>query len=145
MNPVLLGLAERYFLQKLVSGDFPFSRQSRAASWLRLLAGVLSVIGTGFLIVALYYWLDANYTPDMAALIAAGSVFAVALLASGIAGLIVMERKSKMRAMKEEVKKNLAAVFETLDDELGQPVRDNPAASVLLSALAGYAVTERII
>jgi len=145
MNPVLLGMAERYFLQKLVSGDFPFTRTSRTASWLRLMSGILAIIGTGFLIVAMYYWLDANYSPDVAALIAAGAIFAVALLSAGIAGLIIIERRSRMQRMKEEVKKNLAAVFETIDDELGQPVRENPVASVLLASLAGFAVADRVI
>ena len=144
MNPVLLSLAERYFLQKLVSGDFPFSRTSRTASWLRLAAGLLGMVGTGFLVVAMYYWLDAHYTPEVAALIAAASVFALALLAAGIAGLIAIERRSRLMAMKAEVKKNLAAVFETLDTELGQPVRENPALSVGLAALAGYVLADRV-
>jgi len=145
MNPVLLGLAERYFLQKIVSGDFPFTRYSRAASYLRLFAGVLAVIGTCFLVAAMYYWLKNNYAPDVAALIAAASIFAVALLSAGIAGLIVIERRSRMARIKEEVKKNLAAVFETLDDELGKPVRDNPGASVALAALAGFVAADRLI
>jgi len=144
MNPVLLGLAERYFLGKLMSGDFPFTRTSRTASWLRTAAGLLGIVGTGFLIVAMYYWLDAHYAPDMAALIAAASVFALALLAAGVAGLMAIERRSRLMAVKAEVKKNLAVVFETLDTELGQPVRENPALSVALAALAGYMVTDRI-
>ncbi|HEY8962854.1 MAG TPA: hypothetical protein VIN59_00170 [Alphaproteobacteria bacterium] len=109
------------------------------------MSGILAIIGTGFLIVAMYYWLDANYSPDVAALIAAGAIFAVALLSAGIAGLIIIERRSRMQRMKEEVKKNLAAVFETIDDELGQPVRENPVASVLLASLAGFAVADRVI
>lgn len=145
MNPVLLGLAERYFLQKLASGGFPFTRQSKTASWLRTMAGILSVVGTGFLVMAMYYWLDANYTPEVAALIAAASLFSVALLSAGIAGIIIAERRSRMMAMKEEVKKNLHAIFETLDEELGHPVRQNPVASVLLASLAGYAVADRVI
>jgi len=145
MNPVLLGLAEQYFLRKIVSGDFPFGRTSHAASWLRVFAGILSVVGTGFLVAAMYYWLKDNYSPDVAALIAAASIFAVALLSAGIAGLIVAERRSRMAKMKDEVKKNLAAVFETLDDELGQPVRNNPGASVALAALAGFITADRLI
>jgi len=145
MNPILLGLAEQYLLKKLVSGDFPFARQSRTASWLRMLAGVLGVIGTGFLIVAMYYWLDQHYTPDVAALIAAASIFAIALMSAGIAGLIIVERKSRMRALKEDVQKNLQAVFETLDNELGAPVRNNPAASMALASLAGFIVADRVI
>ena len=145
MNPVLLGLAEQYLLKKLVSGDFPFARQSRTASWLRMLAGVLGVIGTGFLIVAMYYWLDQHYAPDVAALIAGASIFAVALLSAGVAGLIIVERRSRLRAIKEDVQKNLQAVFETLDAELGQPVRDHPGASVALATLAGFVVADRFI
>jgi len=145
MAPVIAAAVERYVLQSLLSGDFPFNRTSRTASMLRMAAALLIAIGTGFLIYAMHLWLQANYTPDMAALISAGTVFALAALAGCISWLIVAERRSRLAAMKEDVKRNLHAVFETLDDELGQPIRDNPIASLVLACVTGYAVADRVI
>ena len=142
----LASIAQGLILERLLSDGLPFTpKKSRVASRLLILSSVLGLVSLGFLIVAMNEYLKTQYPPEMAALLTAGGVFALSLMTGLIAAAINQYQRHRTDVFKNDVKRMVKSTIATLDNELGDTVRDNPLLSVLVSAAAGLKVGDKIL
>lgn len=141
----LKAIAETVVLDQILTRGFPVSQKSKATLGLQALAGLLIIVALGFLIAALHAWLITAYTPDIASLITAGAVFALALVAALAAYVIAHQRQARMAVFKHDMKNNIQTVIDAFDSELGEHVRANPATAVALAGLAGFILADRVL
>jgi hypothetical protein len=143
--PKLLAIAETLLLDRVLSQGWPVSNKSKAGFALILLSALLGAVATGLLIVALHAWLGTQFTPDLAALITAGVVFALSIIAALTAAGIMHKRTLHMQSMKNDLKGNLQTILASFDDELGDHVRENPAMALALATVAGFILADRVL
>jgi len=146
----LLAIAEAVAFEKLVSGGLAMAtNKSKAGFGLCAVSGLLGFTAVGFLIAAFYAWALAAYRPDIAALMTAALVAAFALVAAVGAYAInhkrEIKRKLRQETFKNDLLSNIKAVVATVDDELGDQIRENPTTAVLLAGLAGYIAADKIL
>lgn len=118
-------------------------RTSRVDEALTVLAILLCASGVILSILGLERLLETHYSPDVAAFLAAAAAFTVALLAALAQRLKNSFRRHAIRNTGNEIEKNLRGIFETLEEGIHEPIRDNPKMAVLIAALAGFAATQR--
>lgn len=118
-------------------------RTSRVDEALTVLATLLCAGGVILSILGLEQFLETHYSPDVAAFLAAATAFTVALLVALTQRLKKSFRRHAIRKAGNEIEKNLSRFFETLEEGIHEPIRDNPKMAVLIAALAGFAATQR--
>jgi hypothetical protein len=143
--PKLMAIAETLVLEQILARSLPVSKKSRAGLALFAFSALLLIVATGFLIAAFHSWVVAQFAPDIAALITAGVVFALAIIAALTAYGVMHQRELRMAAVKHDLKSNLQDVFAAFDDELGDKVRENPVTAVALAGLAGFILADRVL
>lgn len=139
----LKAIAETVLLEQVLSHALP--KKSKAGLGLQLLAGVLVIVALGFLIAALHAWLVAQYTPDVAALITAGAIFALAMVAALAAYGVAHQRRLRVAMFKHDMKNNIQNVIDTFDEELGEHVRENPVTALAVAGIAGFILADRVL
>ncbi|MDI1229499.1 MAG: hypothetical protein PSY14_17620 [bacterium] len=117
----------------------------KAEICLLAVAGILSVIGTVFLFMALHAYALVYYVPWVAATITGAGALIVGLTCAVIAGGMeeVRQRDGK-RIDAEDPTKALLAAIEHATQGLEKPIHDNPRTSVLLASLAGYVAGNKL-
>lgn len=141
----LKAIAESVLLEQVLTRAIPMTQKSKAGLGLQLLAGMLVIVALGFLIAAFHAWLSAQYTSDVASLITAGAIFALAMISSLAAYGVAHKRRIRMALFKHEMKNNIQTVIDTFDDELGEHVRDNPVAALAIAGVAGFLLADRVL
>ena len=78
----LKAIAESMLIEHIVGRGIHVSQKSKACIALQALAALLLVVALGFLIAAFHAFVAARFAADAAALITAGAVFALAIVAA---------------------------------------------------------------
>lgn len=141
----LLPVAEHLLMMGVLGGQVQPRKVDRAQQIIFGFAGVLTLVALLYLIVAVSYWLRAQYTPDVAALATAGIILCFALLVTAAGYAYAVIRKSKIDAVADEMKNKVMHVLETMSEEMEDPIRNYPKSSVAIATLAGYMVGNRLI
>lgn len=117
----------------------------KAEICLLAVTGILSVIGTVFLFMALHSYALAYFVPWVAATITGATALIVGLTCAVIAGGMeeVRQREAK-RIDADDPAKQLLAAIDHATQGLEQPIHDNPRTSVLLASLAGYVAGNKL-
>jgi hypothetical protein len=145
--PKFLAIAEAMLLEKVMKGAWAVSQKGQAGTMLMAAAGLLSLVAGGFFIVAFHAWAHIQYPdrPDLAALATAGAILAVSVVLAAIAYGVAHRRELRRQSLKTEIQHNVEAAIATLDDELGDHIRENPATAVLLAGLAGFILADKVV
>jgi hypothetical protein len=116
-------------------------RKSRMDEVLTVLSILLCGAGIFLCILGLVRFLETLYRPDMAAILTAAAVFAVALL-------VVLAKKIKnaygrhsLRNTGSDIEKSFRGMIEPVLQEINEPIRDNPKMAMLIAAIAGFVAT----
>lgn len=142
----LLATAEIMLIDRVLGNDVPFTGKSKAGLSLYALAGTLFVTSLGFFIVAAYLWIENNYfPPEKAAAMAGGLILALSCLCAGAAYLILQYKRSRARKLKAELTQTLHTLADIAEEELSQPIKDNPKTSVLIASLAGFIAGDKFL
>jgi len=141
----LLATAEGLLIDRILCNDAPFTGKSKTGLGLFALAGVLLTIALGFFIYAAYLWLVSNYPPEIAAAAAGGLTLGVAALCALGAYGFLQYKRSRLKKLKNEIADTMQNALEFADEELAQPVKDNPKTAVLIASLAGFIAGEKFI
>ncbi|MBI1326175.1 MAG: hypothetical protein GC136_00860 [Alphaproteobacteria bacterium] len=141
----LITLAEQFVISKLAQETAPVAPNMGASQIIIVLAGFLGAVGIGFFILASYLWLNANYSPQMAAAL-------TGLVSVGIAGLLalgalaVMQYKVRMlKRMKNDINETIDIALKSLNHLLEEPTTQNPKTSALVASLAGFVTADKIL
>jgi hypothetical protein len=104
----------------------------------------LFCLGSGFLIYAAYLWLQSNYSPEMASLLTGTVSLLLAAIFVTAASIAQSYRRFRLKKMRQEIGATLHAALEMLEDELSDPVRNNPKTAVLMASVAGFLTGEAL-
>lgn len=141
----LLATAENLLIDRILSDDSPFSGKSKARLGLSTLAGLLLAVALGFFIYASYIWMTSNYPPETAAIMAGGLTLLTSCICSLSAYAIAHYKRTRIKQMKQDMTKTMQNALEMADDELSQPIKDNPKTAILIASLAGFIAGEKLI
>lgn len=145
MMPGLIHLAEAYLVERALTDGWLFPRKNKTAMLLLAIASVLAITAAGFMIAGLHAYLSTQYTADLANLFTAGGILVLAAITALIGMGFARKRQIKKEMIKHDLKRDLQNIIAAVDDELGDQVRDNPAAAVGLAALAGFILADRVL
>lgn len=142
----LLGhTAQKILAEQLLSHQPLLGGRSKTRLGLFALASFMGVVACGFFIAAAYLWLSAHFPPVTAFTYAGLTALAMATLALLAAYLYKLYRLKRMKAMKDLIAAQLQDAATYADNELSQPVRDNPMTAVVIASLAGFIAGERLL
>jgi hypothetical protein len=133
--------AESILAVALIGKGLLSRRRSRMDEALTVLAILLCTAGVFLTILGLERFFQTLYRPDIAALLTAASVFAVALLATLAKQMKNAYGRNAIKHAGSDIEKSLRGIVETLQQEMNEPIRDNPKMAVLIAAIAGFAAT----
>lgn len=144
MNPALY-LAEQLVIDRLLSDHAPLSHKSKLGLGFMALSVLLVVAGLGFLIFGAYIWLMANFPPETAAFLTGVTCLMTAVLLGLVAVAVLQYKRYRMRKFKKDIMETISSAMALLDEEIGEPIRDNPLSAVMISAVVGYLVSKNFI
>ena len=144
---ILLKLAEFAFVQKIIGPYAPLNTLGKAKMFLALFIILFSLIGLTFTLVGYYFWLH-TVVPQPEALMLFGATMII-LTVLMICGLMYVQsvRDKRKKEMFDKVKAEITEALLLIDQKFQEhnPVQEHPAASIITSAICGYAVGERAV
>jgi Na+/melibiose symporter-like transporter len=141
----LAALPEKLLMERILHGNSAWAERSRLELSLIAASGFLLLLGAGFLIFAMHLWFQKTYPPETAAAFTGVALLAVALVTLLVSLRIVRWRRDRLKELKQEVHDTLQSTFQFLEDELEEPVQNNPITAVVLASLAGYVAGEKYL
>lgn len=136
---------EQILIDRVLSNKASFTGRSKAGFGLLAFSGLLLCLGLGFLLGAAYLWFDKNYTPEVAAAMTGILSMLLALLGAAGAYFFAYFRRRRIQTLKSEIAETVQTALEYADEELGEPVRENPKTAVMIASLAGFVAGERFL
>ena len=109
-----------------------------------LLCGVFICVGLGLITYGTYLSLLSQYSPQASISMTGILSLVFAMLIAGL--LYATEKYRYLKAQKEKLKflENFKEALSLLDEEIGDPIRNHPKVSVLIAALSGFLLEDRI-
>jgi len=141
----LIGIAEQMIIDRLVSGHAPLTGRSKAVMALYGFAGFLLALAFGYAVYAFNLSMTGIYTPELAALMTAGLCLGLAILAVLSAILVTMLRRRKAAQFKRDAFEMAENLIAYVDEELKQPVNDNPKTALAIASIAGLIAGKRFL
>jgi hypothetical protein len=129
---------------QLLPSTQPMLEKRILVQGLSALAIFLVLIGIGFLLYGAHTWLAFHYNPQTVAALTGVLSLLVASLVIAVGFSYLAYRQRYIREMRQSMLQKLEALFESLDSEIGGVIQDHPKTSVLLAALIGFFIEERI-
>ena len=146
MSP-LIPLLEAFLFEKALTSNMLVSNKSKAGIAMLVVAGICVFGALILTIIGVYQFLNVHYAPDVAALAAAGLIFVIAAV-FGLIGMAMLHKKrSRLKAMQEDLTDSAMSWFEDLAEDLHLPeaVRNHPKTSILVSTVIGYIVAKKLL
>ncbi|MAE51103.1 MAG: hypothetical protein CMH27_04775 [Micavibrio sp.] len=141
----VIALLEQYAINRIMGAGSPVSHKSKAGLGLMALAGFLLLLGLGFLTYALNLWLYEMYAPQVATAITGGLCIFASLLIVMIGYLILQFKKMQHQKSQQEAMEMAVALIDYAQEELREPVEQNPKTSLALAATAGFVAGQRYL
>tara|TARA_B100001750_G_scaffold246248_1_gene267969 strand:+ start:2241 stop:2687 length:447 start_codon:yes stop_codon:yes gene_type:complete len=143
----LLKLAEFAVLQRVIGPYAPFNTLGKVKLFLALFIIIFTLTGLTFSLVGYYFWLNAILAQPQALMIFGASlmVLSVLMICGYMYAQIIKERKKAQ--MRNKVKDEITEALLLIDQKFQEhnPVQSHPAASIITSALCGYALGEKAV
>lgn len=140
----MLAFAEGVLLKQLTDSVLPVHPEGRLKSLLFGIASLSILIGTAFLLYACYLFFTSTLAPHLAMASMALASFLVASIYIAVSFAVMAYKQKKLMDVKDQVVDLSETALALLEEELSEPIRDNPKTAVLLSGIAGLLAGERI-
>jgi hypothetical protein len=136
---------EELLMATVLAKKTSLPRKSKTDWALMALSVLLGCAGVFLSILALERFFEERYPLDVASLLSAVIVLAVAA-SIALATQHCRHRKPPVsNTNQQELESSLHALLESICVELESPVRENPKTAVLLAAIAGFVTAQRKI
>ena len=129
---------EQILMGYLASGKISLSGQSKGLVSLFILSGVTALAGFVFLGWGSFIWLEKYYSTDIALLAIGGATLLFSLLTAMSGWAVIKYRQYQFQKIKSDLADIFHEAWELADQELREPVNDNPKTAVLLASVAGF-------
>lgn len=113
-------------------------RFSAAVAGLWAGAFIVFMAAFGFAAFAFYLFLAQTMTPLAATSVVSAALFGVVIIMVLIANYALNRQRSLQRETDEELQKIIALLAQQGYEEIREPIQENPALAVGVSALAGF-------
>ncbi len=137
-------VAEQLLISRLLSDGFSPSGKTKAGMSFLTLSGLLLLVALGFFVYAAHIWFIKNYAPEIAFSMTGGVILFFSLICALAAYIVREYKKLKVEKIKSTLIHKMEDIFEVANDEIGEPIQENPKTSVLIASLAGFAAGERL-
>ena len=141
----LLKLAEFAVLQRVIGPYAPFNSLGKVKILLALFIVIFSLVGLVFTLVGYYQWLHLVLADPHALMVFGFTLLILSVLM--IFGFMYAQsvKEKKQREVREKVKNEITDVLMLIEQKFQEnnPVKSHPAASIITSALCGYALGEK--
>lgn len=141
----LLKTAEHMIIDRALNSETLFSSNHKTGLSLLASAGLMLAVALGFFIYAGYLWLNATYDPQTATMLAGLMALALAVLCALGAYGVTRYKRWRVERFKNEIADTMHMALEMADEELAEPVRDNPKTALLIASLAGFIAGEKML
>ncbi len=131
-------LIERVFMDKLVGAPSPFSGLQNLKKFLCVLSLSFLIFALILLIYGAHIWLSVRYSEDMAAILTGTISLALSMSIASIFLAVLYYQKTHFRKLHEEISDKIKSSLSTLENELGDPIRENPKTAVILASFLGF-------
>jgi predicted membrane protein len=142
--PSALQLLEKIISEKLFSVTAPNSNLERASQFLCALSFGFLVIGLVFLIYGAHARLSHFYTKDIAALMTGIIGISISALIALVAFAVVYYQTIHMSNLHKKVSDKIKLSLSRIENELGEPIRENPKTSLVLATLLGFLFEDKL-
>ncbi len=136
-------MTEQFITNKLSMHAHKMGRAQDITNQIAFVSIIFVMVALGFFIVATYVWLAKNYQTDMAAAIT-GFIALFAAFIMGLVALAIMHYKQRsMKKLRHEVKESMTNFVESVDEVLGEPIKENPKIAALVALSIGFILGEK--
>ncbi len=108
------------------------------------LCGIFICLGFVFLIYGAYLYMLTLYSPQFTALMTGILSLAIALVIFGFVYLVTKYRYLKAQKTRLKILEGLQSTLSSLDDEVGEPIRNHPKLSVIIAAISGFILENKL-
>jgi energy-converting hydrogenase Eha subunit E len=108
------------------------------------LCGIFICLGLVFLIYGAYLYMLTLYSPQVTAVMTGILSIAIALVMLGFVYLVTKYRSLKAQKTRLKILEGIKSTLSSLDDEVGDPIRNHPKLSVTIAALSGFILENKL-
>ncbi len=141
----VLGIAEQVFLTKLVTSETPVSENKKIGMNFIFITGFFVALAFLILLYAAYLYIERTYNQEIALVFVGGAALTIAGLNALVGYSYYRYKRNQVLKLKQDLIDIMEDALEYIDDELAQPVKDYPKASIAISAIAGFMSGERFL
>lgn len=99
---------------------------------------IVFIASFGFAVSAFYLYLAQSMEPLMATMIVSAALFGLVIVLGVVATCLMNRQRNVQHESDEELKRVLMLLTQQGYDEIKEPIQDNPALALGVSALAGF-------
>jgi hypothetical protein len=142
--PSALQLIEKIVVDKLFSTPVPLSEIKKAGQGLWTLSIAFLVVGFIFLFYGAHSWLSVYYNEYIAAITIGIVSICLSLSIAGILFAVIYYHTMHIRKSQEKITDQIKFLLSALENELGDPIRENPKMALIIASLVGFLVEDQI-
>lgn len=140
----MASVIEQLVLAAVTGEKVRMPRRNRSDWVVTALSVLLAGGGIFFLVLALDRYLEEIYPLYIAALLCAGALFVVALIALSLTHCRRVRRVQPVDNTREILAQNITSLIEDAFEELKEPIQESPKTALLLAAVAGFFVANQM-
>lgn len=141
--PSALQLIERVVIDKLLRDPTPLSGFDKMGQFLCALSALFLVTGLIFLVYGAHSWLSIHYSGEIAASITGIISLLLSVIIAGIFFAGLHYRQARIRKFQKNIADKIKSSLSTLEDELGDPIRENPKTALIIASFLGFLVEDQ--
>ncbi|MGQ0527375.1 MAG: phage holin family protein [Alphaproteobacteria bacterium] len=140
-----VGILQGIALDKLLKTEPPFFSKVKIGLGLIALSGFFILCGLGFIVFAAHLWFRTQFTPEISYALTGLIFIGFGLIGCWVTYALAQYHKRIFRKFKNDITETIESLFELLDEELKEPISENPKAAVLLASLGGYVAGKKLL
>ena len=141
----LSGVASQLLISKLVSNETPVSRTRKIGMNYIFISGFFIALGLAILLYAGYVHLNKEYSQEVALMFVGVGALLIAVLNACCAYLYYRFKRHQVMKTKDEIIDVIESALNEIDQEIAEPIRQNPKSSAAIALIAGFMAGERFL
>ena len=118
--------------------------ESKAPPYLFKASMLLFAAAVLMMLVGNFVWLESAYNLHIAMFATGGLTLVLSVIGLASVYFISAFKRKKIQEAKVEIFEFATELFEAVEDEIAEPIQENPKSAVLLTALSGYLTGEQV-